>query len=515
MDAAQIMMMPTAAGSTQVSVLPAATTNNALAGLFVNMLGQNILGLDGLCGLQQNTLQSQPEPVLAPSTDSMVALTHERADQDLPSTESDPAFVNQLAAYAQLAILQASLPVQQPQQTAATTTEETTALPVLEGVTAAQPGLQIASTDVPGTLSMFAAEIPDNETAAQNVADSKKESTGPQNEVQQAMISRTEAVVTPKAVTIPQPMAANSKPQMAAATDASSIPVQQQAASLNAESDKQVQKSQVSGQQATQQAVDTQPVAQEVPGAVKVTSTAVQQPVRFAQHPDVVAAAAGSEGQKNASSDQQNQGSQLMAKASKELVLPGEQLKPELAENKGTVFSLPEQHAVPMHMGQPLVVAATDGPAAETGRAVPQEMISRQVTDRLVGHEIKQGNDQISLKLSPENLGNLQLNMRMDDNRLKLEIVAENRGVRDALLQQADELKENLAKQNIRVDSFEVTTSNNGNLSQQSRDWRQAASEQRQNQQQYAVRATNVSGSFETPVHYFAKQYQSTIDVRF
>lgn len=131
---------------------------------------------------------------------------------------------------------------------------------------------------------------------------------------------------------------------------------------------------------------------------------------------------------------------------------------------------------------------------------------------------IKQGNDHISLKLSPENLGNLQLNMRMDDNRLKLEIVAESRGVRDALLQQADELKETLARQNIKVDSFNVTTSSNGNQSQQqSMDWRQMTQEQRQYQPHYASVRTK-GGSVEeveATMKYFVPQYQSTLDVRF
>ncbi|MDK9719345.1 MAG: flagellar hook-length control protein FliK, partial [Trichlorobacter sp.] len=175
----------------------------------------------------------------------------------------------------------------------------------------------------------------------------------------------------------------------------------------------------------------------------------------------------------------------------------------------------PDQHGVTLHTGQQMV-NATSGESAEAFKAVPQELVGRQVTDRLVSHEIKQGNDQISFKLSPENLGTLQLNMRMEDNRLKLEIVAENRGVRDALLQQADDLKETLARQNIKVDSFNVTMSSNGNQSQQSQDWRQMMPEQhQQSPSQYASRTNPNSGKIEAPMQYFAPQYQSTLDVRF
>lgn len=512
MDAAQIMMMPTAAGSTQVSVLPAATTNNALAGLFVNMLGQNILGLDGLCGLQQNTLQSQPEPVLAPSTDSMVALTHERADQDLPSTESDPAFVNQLAAYAQLAVLQTSLPVQQLQQTVISSPIETAAQPVL-GLEATQAVTLPDNVGVVGDLAVTAETTPAElvGVGVQNTADSKENPAGIQKEVPKEMIGHSEALATAKVTPLPPASTSSSKPPRAAAD----VPVLQEM-SLQVEPEKQLQSNQISSQKAVQQAGETQPAAQDVSGAVKVAPTAVQQPVRFAQHSDVVIAAAETEGQGNATADQQYQGSQMTAKAPKELVMQGGQVKPELLENAGTTFRLPEQHAVPMPTGQPVVVA-TDGATTELVKNVPQELVGRQVIDRLVNHEIKQGSDQISLKLSPENLGSLQLNMRMEDNRLKLEIVAESRGVRDALLQQADDLKETLARQNIKVDSFNVTTGNGNQSHQQSADWRQMTQEQRQYQPQYAsLRAkTGTADANEAPMKYFVPQYQSTLDVRF
>jgi len=104
----------------------------------------------------------------------------------------------------------------------------------------------------------------------------------------------------------------------------------------------------------------------------------------------------------------------------------------------------------------------------------------KQVTDRLDAHQIKQGADQITLKLSPEHLGNLQLNIRMDDQQVRVEIVAEHRAVRDALLQQVEQLKESLSRQNIKMESFDVTTANNGGLNQQQAgDWRQTASQRR------------------------------------
>lgn len=494
MDATQIMMMPAAAGSAQASGLPVATANEVLAGLFGKMLGQNILGLEGLIGSGLNTDQPQPEVVLASPKDSIAALIHEVTEQDMPSTEPEPSIVNQLAAYAQLAVLQINNPPIVQQQVATVGAESADGM----SVAAAAP--------------TFA-----EQEAFLNVADVPSEFAGIQKEGQQLpseIISRPEPAVAAK-LTVPVQAGSGDKLK-SVIPDVATKPVLQLDAGLSTGVESQVQKIQAPAQQITEQ-TETQPVTQEVAGAIKNTVAVVPQPVKFAQHIDVVAVTSGAEGQKNFSSEQQHQGSQLMAKSPEELVMQGEQLKPELLENTGTTsFRLPEQHAVPLHLGQP-VIMATEGTVAENSKSLPQELIGRQVTDRLASHEIKQGNDQISLKLSPENLGNLQLNMRMDDNRLKLEIVAENRGVRDALLQQADELKETLARQNIKVDSFNVTTGNGNQSQQQSADWRQMAQEQRQYQPHYASLRTKGSAVVEgeTSMKYFVPQYQSTIDVRF
>lgn len=104
-------------------------------------------------------------------------------------------------------------------------------------------------------------------------------------------------------------------------------------------------------------------------------------------------------------------------------------------------------------------VASLAAPAApaEPLRSEPTDSIVRQVKDRLAAVEPKTGSEQIVLRLSPEHMGDLKLNLNMDGQRLKVEIVAENRTVRDALLQHADTLKESLARQNISMESFDVT----------------------------------------------------------
>ena len=113
------------------------------------------------------------------------------------------------------------------------------------------------------------------------------------------------------------------------------------------------------------------------------------------------------------------------------------------------------------------------------------DQIMQQVSDRLVNHDLKAGNDQIVLRLSPENLGDLKVNLTMDGQRLKVEIVADNHMVRDALLQNTGSLKESLARQNISMESFDVTTDSRGagnyGQGQQQNGWREFAQQRQQN----------------------------------
>lgn len=129
----------------------------------------------------------------------------------------------------------------------------------------------------------------------------------------------------------------------------------------------------------------------------------------------------------------------------------------------------------------------TVGSVATTDNAAPvqhpADQAVQQVRERLTGHAVKEGSEQIVLRLTPEHLGELKLNMNLDGQRLKVEIVAENSAVRDSLLQHSDILKETLSRQNIRMESFDVTTSGNstadGNRGQS--EWRELAQRRQQN----------------------------------
>lgn len=107
------------------------------------------------------------------------------------------------------------------------------------------------------------------------------------------------------------------------------------------------------------------------------------------------------------------------------------------------------------------------------------ENVLRQVKEVLVNREVKAGGEQITVRLSPEHLGELTINFKMENQQLKVEILAANRGVRDALIQHAENLKESLSRQNITMESFDVATSGGQRgFEQNDRGWKQLAQQQ-------------------------------------
>ena len=108
------------------------------------------------------------------------------------------------------------------------------------------------------------------------------------------------------------------------------------------------------------------------------------------------------------------------------------------------------------------------------------EQVAKQVGSRLAQHDVKQGNQQITLTLSPDSLGELKMNLNLQGQKLSVEIVAENRTARDAIVQHVDALKESLARQNITIESFDVTTGGKGsaNQGQNQNAWRELAKQQ-------------------------------------
>ncbi|MDD2897294.1 MAG: flagellar hook-length control protein FliK [Desulfuromonadaceae bacterium] len=130
-------------------------------------------------------------------------------------------------------------------------------------------------------------------------------------------------------------------------------------------------------------------------------------------------------------------------------------------------------------------VVSTSGKFAqpESARQDVPEQVMQHVKERLVQHDVKAGSQQITLTLSPDSLGELKVNLNLQGQKLSVEIVAENRTVRDAIVQHTDSLKESLSRQNITMESFDVTTGGKGTGQGQNQNaWRELAKQQQQQQ---------------------------------
>jgi hypothetical protein len=91
------------------------------------------------------------------------------------------------------------------------------------------------------------------------------------------------------------------------------------------------------------------------------------------------------------------------------------------------------------------------------GKLPSSEQICHQVRERLESGDYGMNKSSITLKLHPEELGELKINLRMEELRLKVDIVTDNKSVKEALMQNLDSLKDALSRQNISMDLFNVS----------------------------------------------------------
>lgn len=156
---------------------------------------------------------------------------------------------------------------------------------------------------------------------------------------------------------------------------------------------------------------------------------------------------------------------------------------------------------------------------SEAARQDVSEQVLPQVREHLARHEVKPGNQQITLTLSPDNLGELKMNLNLQGNKLSVEILAENRSVRDVIVQHTEALKESLARQNITMQSFDVTTGGkgSGNQGQNQNAWRELAQQQQQ-QQSWASPRGYITAQADIPSGRAAHpklQGQSMLDIHY
>jgi len=207
-------------------------------------------------------------------------------------------------------------------------------------------------------------------------------------------------------------------------------------------------------------------------------------------------------------------------KATKKEISSSDGESPGRNDNGGTEQGMAKQsHVAQVH---PLKV---EGPSVSTGVSavkggehdIVQQVIGR-VSEHLAGNGTKNGAEQVVIRLSPESLGELKLNLRMENQCLKVEIVTENSTVRDALIKHSDTLRETLARQNISMEMFDVSTGSNGNgsTSYGKGDWRELAQRQQQVAGNFSgsYRAGDSAENAHTPIYRNPVEY-SMVDVHF
>lgn len=141
--------------------------------------------------------------------------------------------------------------------------------------------------------------------------------------------------------------------------------------------------------------------------------------------------------------------------------------------------------------------------------------ILSQVREKLVSQDPSGTVSKISLKLNPHELGELQINIRLEDQKMKVDITAQNPVVKEALLQNIDQLKDTLMRQNISMERFHVSTGDGGQTSNQSfREGRQTA-QQNQDTFRYPLSGYYQDDSQVGQVAYADARENTLVDMRF
>lgn len=163
-------------------------------------------------------------------------------------------------------------------------------------------------------------------------------------------------------------------------------------------------------------------------------------------------------------------------------------------------------------------VATKAAPTVSIRQDIP-EQVMHQVKERLGQYDVKPGNQQITLTLSPDSLGELKMNLNLQGQKLSVEIITENKTVRDVIVQHTDALKESLARQNITMESFDVTTGGkgSGNQGQNQNAWRELAKQQEHQQFWASSRGYHIAQA-DLPsgkAAYQRQQGQSMLDIHY
>ena len=140
------------------------------------------------------------------------------------------------------------------------------------------------------------------------------------------------------------------------------------------------------------------------------------------------------------------------------------------------------------------------------------QSILAQIKDGVVTHDDK-GNGQMSIRLNPGELGELKIQVRMDENsNLRVEVQADNKTVKDLLMGNLDSLKDSLTAKNFTMDGFNVSTGGGG--------FNSPLPEQKESPRQQSSSRLARAGSYsdqgeQVKVNYLTGEVNNLLDVRF
>ncbi len=120
----------------------------------------------------------------------------------------------------------------------------------------------------------------------------------------------------------------------------------------------------------------------------------------------------------------------------------------------------------------------TDEVKPPVGKGRLDENILNQVREELAASPLEKDKGQVTLKLNPRELGDLMIDIRMENSKVAIDISAQNPVVKEALMQHLDTLKETLTRQNITMERFDVSTGTGHGADQSGRQGRGPAREQ-------------------------------------
>jgi len=159
--------------------------------------------------------------------------------------------------------------------------------------------------------------------------------------------------------------------------------------------------------------------------------------------------------------------------------------------------------------------AAAEAPLPEAKpvnlQSALHESILAQIKDGVVTHDDK-GNGQMSIRLNPGELGELKIQVKMNDNQLHIEVQADNKMVKDLLMSNLDSLKDSLTAKNLTMSGFDVSTGGGG--------FNSPLPEQKGSPQQQSPLRSARAGAYpgqveEAKVNYLTGEASNLLDVRF